>query len=75
MITKQELEGTFTLRPLFVKWMVVFKSLLECFSIGGQTFIQNTSSSTAVLVCWSPFLTIFEFSSLKVLGNALAYAF
>ena len=51
MITKQEIEGTFILRPLFVKWMVVFKPLLECFSIGGQTFIQSTFSSSAVLVC------------------------
>ena len=33
--------------------------------------MQNSSSSSVVFVCWWPFLTIFEFSSLQVLANAL----
>ena len=73
MIRNQEIEGTFILGPLFFKWMMVFKSLLRWFSIGGQIFIQNTSSSSAVFVCWCPFLTSFKFSTLQVLENVLAY--
>ena len=71
MITNQEIEETFILRPLFFKWVVVSKSLLECFLIG-EAFIQNTSSSSVVFVFWCPFLTIFKFSNLQVLANALA---
>ena len=58
MITNQEIEGTFILRPLFYKWMVVSKSLLECFSIGGQAFRRT------VFVWWCLFFTILKFSSL-----------
>ena len=75
MITNQRIEETFILQPLFFKWVVVFRSFLECFSIVGWTFMQNTSSSSLVFICWCLFLTIFELSSLQVLENALAYTF
>ena len=75
MITNKEIEGTFILQPLFFKWMVVFTSLSECFSIGRSAFMRNTSSSSVVFICWCPFLTIFEFSGLQVVANALAYTF
>ena len=32
--------------PLFFKWMVVFQSWLDCFSIGVWTFIQNINNSS-----------------------------
>ena len=33
MMQNQEIKGTFILGPLFSKWMGVFQSLLDCFSI------------------------------------------
>ena len=54
-------------QALFFKWMVVFRSFLECYLIGGLAFMQNISSSSVDVVCWCPFLTIFVFSSSKCL--------
>ena len=34
MIRNQEIKGTFVLEPIFSKWMGIFQSLLDCFSIG-----------------------------------------
>ena len=70
MIRNQEIERTFILGPLFLNgWWY----LSLCFSGFQQAFIQNTSSSSAVFVCWCPLLTIYKCSSLQVLEKVPAY--
>ena len=39
----QKIKGTFISGPLIFKWMGVFQSWLDCFSIGVRAFIQNTN--------------------------------
>ena len=47
--------------PLLFKWMDVFQSWLDCFSIGELAFIQNINIlSSVVIVYWCPFVTIFK---------------
>ena len=40
MIRNQNIKGTFICEPLFFKWMGVFQSWLDCFSIGVLAFIH-----------------------------------
>ena len=40
MIRNQKIKGTFTCGPLFFKWMSVFQSWLDCFSIGACAFVN-----------------------------------
>ena len=49
MIRNQKIKGTFICRPLFFKWMGVFQSWLDSFSIGVWAFIQNTNFSSSVV--------------------------
>ena len=61
MIRNQKIKGTFICGPLLSKWMGVFQSWLDCFSIGVRTFIQNIKFlSSVVFVYWYPFVTIFK---------------
>ena len=61
MIRSQKIKGTFIFGPLFFKWMGVFQSSLDCFSIGVWTFIQNINFlSSAVFVYCCPFAAIFK---------------
>ena len=47
------------------KWMVVFQSWLDCFSIGVRAFLQNINYlSPVVFIYWRPFVAIFEYSNL-----------
>ena len=39
----QKIKGTFISGPLIFKWMGVFQSWLDCFSIGVRAFSQNTN--------------------------------
>ena len=61
MIRNQKIKGTFICGPLLSKWMGVFQSWLDCFSIGVLAFIQNINFlSSVVFVYWCPFVTIFK---------------
>ena len=40
MIRNQKIKGTFICGPLFFKWMGIFQSWLDCFSIGVWAFIH-----------------------------------
>ena len=61
MIRNQKIKGTFICGPLLSKWMGVFHSWLDCFSIGVGAFIQNINFlSSVVFVYWCPFVTIFK---------------
>ena len=61
MIRNQKIKGTFICGPLLFKWMDVFQSWLDCFSIGEWAFIQNINFlSSVVFVYWCPFVTIFK---------------
>ena len=65
MIRNQKIKGTFICGPLLLKWMDVFQSLLDWFSIGVRAFIKNINvSSSVVFVLWYPFVTIFKFLNL-----------
>ena len=48
MIRNQKIEGTFICGPLLFKWMDVFQSWLDCFSIGVRAFIQNINFLSSV---------------------------
>ena len=48
MIRSQKIKGTFIFGPLFFKWMGVFQSSLDCFSIGVGAFVQNINFSSSV---------------------------
>ena len=50
MIRNQKIKGTFICRPLFFKWMGVFQSWLDSFSIGVWTFIRNRNFLTSVVL-------------------------
>ena len=41
MIRNQKIKGTFICGPLFFKWIGVFQSWLDCFSIGVWAFIYS----------------------------------
>ena len=59
--TYQKIKGTFICGPLFSKWMGVFQSWLDCFSIGVWAFIQNINFlSSVAFVYWGPFVIIFK---------------
>ena len=61
MIRSQKIKGTFICGTLLSKWMGVFQSWLDCFSIGVGPFIQNINFlSSVVFVYWCPFVTIFK---------------
>ena len=61
MMRNQKIKGTFIFGSLLSKWMGVFKSWLDCFSIGEWAFIQNINFLfSVVLVYWCPFVTIFK---------------
>ena len=65
MIRNQKIKGTFICGPLLSKWMGVFQSWLDCFSIGVLAFIQNINFlSSVVFAYWCPFVTIFKYSNL-----------
>ena len=40
MIREPKIKGTFICGPLFFKWMDIFQSWLDCFSIGKWAFIH-----------------------------------
>ena len=66
MIRNQKIKGTFICGPLLFKWMDVFQSWLDCFSIGVQAFIQNINFlSSLVFVYWCPFVAIFKCCNLQ----------
>ena len=50
MIRNQKIKGTFICGPLFFKWMGVFQSWLDSFSIGVWTFIRNRNFLTSVVL-------------------------
>ena len=59
MIRNQNIKGTFICGLLFFKWMGVFQSWLDSFSIGVWTFIKNINFSTSVVfIYWCPFVTV-----------------
>ena len=65
MIRNQTIKGPFICGPLLFKWMDVFQSWLDCFSIGVWAFIQNINfKSSVVFVYWCPFVTIFKWCNL-----------
>ena len=49
MIRNQKIKGTFTCGPLIFKWIGVFQSWLDCFSIGVLAFIQNINFLSSVV--------------------------
>ena len=62
MIRNQKMKGTFIWGPLPFKWMDVFQSWLDWFSIGVGAFIKNINVlPSVVFVYWCPFVTIFKF--------------
>ena len=59
MIRSQKIKETFICGSLLSKWMGVFHSWLDCFSIGVWAFIQNINFlSSGVFVYWCPFVII-----------------
>ena len=62
----QKIKGTFICGPLFSKWMGVFQSWLDCFSIGVWAFIQKIHFffffSLCILVSICQFLNVVIFS-------------
>ena len=61
MIRNQKIKGTFICGPLLFKWMGVFQSWLDCFSIGVWAFIPNINFlSSVVFVYWRLFVTILK---------------
>ena len=61
MIRNQKIKGTFIYGPLLFKWMDVFQSWLDCFSIGVLAFTQNINFlPLVVFVNRCPFVTIFK---------------
>ena len=61
MIRKQKIKGTLICRLLLSKWMGLFHSWLDCFSIGIWAFIQNINFlSSVVFVYWCQFVTVFK---------------
>ena len=61
MTRNQKIKGTFICGPLLFKWMGVFQSWLDCFSIGVSAFIQNIKLlSSVVFLYWCPFVAIFK---------------
>ena len=66
MIRSQKIKGTFIFGPLFFKWMGVFQSPLDCFSIGVGAFVQNINFSSSVLfVYWCLFVSIFKYCNFQ----------
>ena len=66
MIRNQKIKGTFICGTLFFKWMGVFQSWLDSFSIGVWTFIRNRNFLTSVvLYTGAPFVTIFKCCNLQ----------
>ena len=66
MIRSQKIKGTFICGPLLSKWMGVFQSWLDCFSIGVWSFIQNINFlSSVVFVYWCPFVIIVKCYNLQ----------
>ena len=61
MIRNQKIKGTFICGPLLSKWMGVFQSWLDYFSIEVSAFVQNINFlSSVVFLYWCPFVTIFK---------------
>ena len=55
------MKGNFICWPLLFKWMAVFQSWLDYFSIEVWAFIQNINFLSSVFfVYWCPFVTIFN---------------
>ena len=54
---------TFICGPLLFKWMGLFQSWLDCFSIGVWKFIQNINFF--IFSRWRPFFAIFKCSNLQ----------
>ena len=78
MIRNQKIKGTFICWLLFLKWMGVFQSWLDCFSARVWAFIQNINFwSSVAFVYWCPIVTIFECCSLNTLfsraSNCIRY--
>ena len=66
MIRNQKIKGTVICGPLLFKWMSVFQSWLDCFSIWVWAFIQNIIFFfSVVFVYWYPFVTIFKCCNLQ----------
>ena len=66
MIRNQQIKLDFICEPFFCKWMGVFQSWLDCFSIGVLTFIQNINfSSSVIFVYCCPFVLIFQCCNLQ----------
>ena len=62
----QKIKGIFMCRPLLFKWMDVFQSWSDCFSIGEWVFIEKINFlSSVVFVYWRPFVTIFKCCNLQ----------
>ena len=66
MIRSQKIKGTFICRPLLSKWMGVFHSWLDYFSIGVRAFIQNINFlSSVVFAYWCPFVIVVKYYNLQ----------
>ena len=58
-------QRNFYMLTITFKWMDVFQSWLDCFSIGLWPFIQNINFlSSVVFVYWCPFVIIFKYCNL-----------
>ena len=63
IIRNQKIKGTFICGPLLFKWMGLFQSWLDCFSIGVWKCIQNINFF--IFSRWRPFFVIFKCSNLQ----------
>ena len=58
---KPKYQRNFYVWTVTFKWISVFQSWLDCFSIGVLAFIQNINFlSSVVFAYWCPFVTIFK---------------
>ena len=65
MIRNQKIKRTFICGALCFKWMGVFQSWLNCFSIGVMAFTRIINfSSSVVFLYWCPFVTIVKWCNL-----------
>ena len=67
MIRNQKFKETFMYGSLLFKWMGVFQSWLDYFSIGVSAFIQNIIFLSSVVFAyrWCPFVTIYKCCNLQ----------
>ena len=59
MIRNQKIKGTFICGPLLFKWINVFQSWLDCFSIGVWAFMQNINFLSSVVLVYGVHLLQF----------------